>query len=87
MGDSGKMSSIASMSNSVSITPATSYSLSNSNSNSDKVTVERQSSVREEQSAAQRQATAKLALRKQLEKTLLQVIKIIFLSLKKKIEL
>lgn len=54
--------------NSVSITA------SHINNSEQIIKAERQSSREETQTPAQRQAAAKLALRKQLEKTLLQVI-------------
>lgn len=55
------------LNNSVSITPTASISISQNSSRMN------QSSMEDNQTAAQKQAAAKLALRKQLEKTLLQI--------------
>lgn len=58
------------LNNSVSITPTASISISSQNSSR----MDQQSSrIEDNQTAAQKQAAAKLALRKQLEKTLLQI--------------
>lgn len=55
------------MNNSVSITPTASISISQNTS------MNQSSRMEDNQTAAQKQAAAKLALRKQLEKTLLQI--------------